>query len=1375
MKQFLFILLCFVSGLVTAQETNCTNGIDDDGDGLIDCFDGDCFSEAYCPVVFDQTPSVCEDSFGSGNATVDLTSYDASITGGASHTVSWYQDTSAVGNPILPVASPTSYTATNGEELFAEVDNGTNQDIAVATFTVNNLPVVIDQSPNICEDVFGSGQSTVDLTALEVLIDGGNGYAFNWYEDALLSISLADPSNTTVTNGQQFFASVDNGNCIDTATVSYTVNSLDDAGFNYASATYCPTDTDPTATITGDLGGTFSATAGLAIDIGTGEIDLSASTPGNHTITYTTNGTCPASSTFDLDITDDGAPSIQPAANVSCDAFTATWNPVFGASSYEVDVAEDSNFATIVSGYNATSTTDTFLNVTGLTAAQTYFYRVRSITSCGTSINSDTISVDVLDIPVAVTNLTASNPGCDGFKVSWDAVTYASSYLLEISQDGFATVDVSQSIPSTSLLLTVLNKGTTYDYRVTPQNVCGSGPAVAGVYQTNDVPAIPTNVASSQVVCDGAILTWDEVLDATQYRVDISADTFVTTTNYTVSNDTLVVSGLASATTYAYRIIPENTCGTGDTTIIQTFTTDSLPTFPADTLLSLEYNQAVLAWDSIVNANTYSVEVATDLAFSSVVSTISVDSVQAEITGLLPLTTYYARTASSNTCGTSIFSDTLTFTTPQNPLVIDSLALVDLYNNTNGANWTDNTNWLSGNIETWHGVSVANNRVASLQLGSNQLSGTLPTSLSDLEGLVYADLRNNALTGTLGDWISNFSNVSDSLLLSGNQLTAMATSFALTPGVIDVSDNQLTFEDLLSVVDSLPNLLYHPQATVGATTNTFRNVEDSYTLSLGIDAAVTDNQYIWFRDGVAVDTTTVDEYTMDPIIVSDDGVYICEVTNSGAPDLTLVSYPMTVNVQAKPNNLTFTAVANVSFGTDPFVLNASASSGLPVQFEVIEGDSLVQIQGDMVTMLGIGSVTVRATQPGDDFHEAATPITREFTINQGSQTIAFTAISDQDISLTDSITLAISASSGLDITIGIDGPAELDGSTLWLLDTGTVTVTASQIGSELYQPAFPVSQSFLVFTSDTVTTTEPSVDSTINYSITVQVTSADAPISVSLYQASGSEFFIEQEEAMPSGSGVFSEVPGGFYSIQFTPSNQAYLPTYLGDRLTLAQASIFGLVQDTTFAVSLIAKPDTTAQTGVTVSGSLVLNSTSGGRLSETSSVANVPVYLVRTDDQSVVGYGSTNSEGSFRFPNIPADDYFFLVDYEGIDMRNNQIEVTDKSLALSVVADRFVTIVNVEENAEETPPSLITGLGDDPTINIVAYPNPVVDRVTVGIPRDLLGSQLTIINTAGQQVLSQILTSPDTNVSLRLLPPGLYHVQIQDGSRSHLMKVVKK
>ena len=39
--------------------------------------------------------------------------------------------------------------------------------------------------------------------------------------------------------------------------------------------------------------------------------------------------------------------------------------------------------------------------------------------------------------------------------------------------------------------------------------------------------------------------------------------------------------------------------------------------------------------------------------------------------------------------------------------VQDSLALVDLYNTTNGNNWRDHTNWLKGPVYSWFGITCS--------------------------------------------------------------------------------------------------------------------------------------------------------------------------------------------------------------------------------------------------------------------------------------------------------------------------------------------------------------------------------------------------------------------------------------------------------------------------------------------------------------------------------------------------------------------------------------------------------------------------------------------------------------------------------------------
>ncbi|MCJ8290045.1 MAG: T9SS type A sorting domain-containing protein [Crocinitomicaceae bacterium] len=94
------------------------------------------------------------------------------------------------------------------------------------------------------------------------------------------------------------------GLCPDSITGTITVSALDNASFGYASANYCENEANATPTVTGTLGGTFSATpAGLTIDPSTGEIDFSLSMANTYTIDYQTNGACPTSSQVNLTLT----------------------------------------------------------------------------------------------------------------------------------------------------------------------------------------------------------------------------------------------------------------------------------------------------------------------------------------------------------------------------------------------------------------------------------------------------------------------------------------------------------------------------------------------------------------------------------------------------------------------------------------------------------------------------------------------------------------------------------------------------------------------------------------------------------------------------------------------------------------------------------------------------------------------------------------------------------------------------------------------------------------------------------------------------------------------------------------------------------------
>ncbi len=79
-------------------------------------------------------------------------------------------------------------------------------------------------------------------------------------------------------------------------------------------------------------------------------------------------------------------------------------------------------------------------------------------------------------------------------------------------------------------------------------------------------------------------------------------------------------------------------------------------------------------------------------------------------------------------------------------------ALIALYNSTDGANWGQNSNWLGavGTECTWAEVTCAGGHVVtSLNLRSNQLSGSIPPELGNLSSLMGLSLDSNELSGVI--------------------------------------------------------------------------------------------------------------------------------------------------------------------------------------------------------------------------------------------------------------------------------------------------------------------------------------------------------------------------------------------------------------------------------------------------------------------------------------------------------------------------------------------------------------------------------------------------------------------------------------------------
>ena len=108
------------------------------------------------------------------------------------------------------------------------------------------------------------------------------------------------------------------------------------------------------------------------------------------------------------------------------------------------------------------------------------------------------------------------------------------------------------------------------------------------------------------------------------------------------------------------------------------------------------------------------------------------------------------------------------------PICTDEVALIALYEATDGDNWLSNQNWLSNRpIGTWYGVITdENDRVVELDLSENDLNGTIPSELGYLTYLEVLYLSENQLSGTIPSALGILSNLTE-LSLWSNELTGI--------------------------------------------------------------------------------------------------------------------------------------------------------------------------------------------------------------------------------------------------------------------------------------------------------------------------------------------------------------------------------------------------------------------------------------------------------------------------------------------------------------------------------------------------------------------------------------------------------------------------
>ena len=285
---------------------------------------------------------------------------------------------------------------------------------------------------------------------------------------------------------------------------------------------------------------------------------------------------------WSAELTKTSAPGIP--SNVALEAtdtaITVTWDAVEAAESYEIEA----------DGAIIENVSNTGYTHSGLTPNSEHEYRIRSVNAEGKGEWSQAYSRYTLpDTPKNFETAVTSNT----ITISWDEVPGALGY--EIETDG----EIQSAGLETSYTHRSLKPNTEHIYRVRAIGLGGTGYWSKEVLASTML-AIPQNFAA-KATSSSITLTWDAVVDAQYYDVEINGD--ITDNG---GSTVFTHNGLAPNVEYTYRVRAREDLGAGDWS--EPLKVKTLLDTPVNLRAEATDTFVTIAWDAVSDAAGYDVE-----------------------------------------------------------------------------------------------------------------------------------------------------------------------------------------------------------------------------------------------------------------------------------------------------------------------------------------------------------------------------------------------------------------------------------------------------------------------------------------------------------------------------------------------------------------------------------------------------------------------------------------------------------------------------------------------------------------------------------------------------------------------------------------------
>lgn len=368
------------------------------------------------------------------------------------------------------------------------------------------------------------------------------------------------------------------------------------------------------------------------------------------------------------------------------------WNQINGVLNYDIQISTVSDFTTAV--IDSAAHPDTSFVADSLQLETTYYWRIKANYSAGSSEWSGSRTFTTVGppplIPALINPDSASSDIALEPLLSWQASVDAETYNLQLatSSDFNSGILVdSSAISATEFQSDVLNRATTYYWRVRAYNSEGGFGEWSSIFPFTTIPEIPDTpdlispADSSASLSTPVTFVWNTAGGAGSYHFQYSKSSDFTFNADSVLTDTsLTISEFESARTYYWRVRASNAGGNSSWSSIRTFTT-SVGGYAGPELISPEHNafdtdtSLTFEWEELTGADSYHLQISDSSHFSStLIDTSGMEDALLELGGFDMARTYFWRVRAVDANSNSEWSDISVFMTrgssPSAPLIV---------------------------------------------------------------------------------------------------------------------------------------------------------------------------------------------------------------------------------------------------------------------------------------------------------------------------------------------------------------------------------------------------------------------------------------------------------------------------------------------------------------------------------------------------------------------------------------------------------------------------------------------------------------------------------------------------------------------------------